>query len=160
MSIREVPHKIKLFFNNPANPVMGELYIPIIIILVAFSSFGLGRLSVIHNNKPPIILENNALKTESANKLSPIVFGGETSKNLKPVTQAASAASLGSSAPKSAAATSESGSVVASKNGKKYHFPFCAGARTISPANLITFTSIEEARKAGYTPAANCKGLK
>ncbi|HEY4511663.1 MAG TPA: hypothetical protein VJH55_02370 [Candidatus Paceibacterota bacterium] len=160
MSIREVPHKIKLFFNNPENPIMGELYIPLIIILVAFCSFGLGRLSTIHNTKPPIILENNALETESANKPSPIVLGGETSKNQKSSPQTASTASLGSSAPKSAAATSESGSVVASKNGKKYHFPFCAGARTISPTNLITFASIEEARTAGYTPAANCKGLK
>lgn len=52
------------------------------------------------------------------------------------------------------------GGVVASKNGTKYHFPWCSGAQRIAEQNLITFTSIEDARKAGYTPAANCKGLE
>lgn len=51
-------------------------------------------------------------------------------------------------------------SVVGSKNGTKYHYPWCAGAKQISSKNLITFESIEKARAAGYTPASNCKGLK
>ncbi len=55
---------------------------------------------------------------------------------------------------------SVSGEVVASKNGTKYHYPWCPGAATIKEENKIYFASIEEARKAGYTPAANCKGLK
>jgi hypothetical protein len=50
--------------------------------------------------------------------------------------------------------------VVASKSGTKYHYPWCSGARSISAKNLIKFNSPEEARKAGYTPASNCKGLK
>lgn len=52
------------------------------------------------------------------------------------------------------------GMIVASKNGSKYHFPWCSGARTMSDANKIWFSSIEEALKAGYTAAGNCKGLK
>lgn len=52
------------------------------------------------------------------------------------------------------------GKVVASKSGTKYHFPWCAGASQISEKNKIFFSSIEEARKSGYTPASNCKGLK
>lgn len=50
--------------------------------------------------------------------------------------------------------------VVASKNGVKYHYSWCPGAKQISEANKITFNSIEEARAAGYSPASNCKGLK
>ena len=50
--------------------------------------------------------------------------------------------------------------VVASKNGSKYHFPWCSGAQQIVEKNKISFNSIEEARRAGYTPAANCKGLE
>ncbi len=49
--------------------------------------------------------------------------------------------------------------VVASKNGTKYHLPWCAGAQQMKPENMIEFASIGEAEAAGYTPAANCKGL-
>jgi hypothetical protein len=51
------------------------------------------------------------------------------------------------------------GQVVASRNGSKYYYPWCGGAKTISPANLVWFTSEAKAQSAGYTPASNCKGL-
>lgn len=47
--------------------------------------------------------------------------------------------------------------IVASKNGTKYYLPECAN--TISEANKVWFVSADAARAAGYTPAANCKGL-
>lgn len=59
-----------------------------------------------------------------------------------------------------ASKTSTSTTLVASKSGKKYHFPWCAGALQITEKNKIYFTSSAEARKAGYTPASNCKGLE
>ena len=49
--------------------------------------------------------------------------------------------------------------VVASKNGTKYHLPWCPGAKQIKDENKITFISAEEARVQGYTPAANCPEL-
>lgn len=52
-----------------------------------------------------------------------------------------------------------SNSVVASREGEKYHWPWCSGAKRIKETNKIFFASPEEARKAGYTPAANCQGL-
>jgi hypothetical protein len=52
------------------------------------------------------------------------------------------------------------GVVVASKSGTKYHYPWCSGAKQISAKNKIVFASPEEAQKAGYSPATNCKGLK
>ncbi len=70
-----------------------------------------------------------------------------------PISQIAAAAS----APPAAAG---GGEVVASKGGTKYHFPWCAGASKIAAANKISFVSVEAARKAGYTPASNCKGLQ
>ncbi len=51
------------------------------------------------------------------------------------------------------------GGVVGSKNGKVYHLPWCPGALKIKPENLITFENSEEAEKAGYNKASNCKGL-
>ena len=62
--------------------------------------------------------------------------------------------------PKGRASVSSGEQVVASKNGTKYHYPWCAGAKQIAEKNKITFASTEEARAKGYTPAANCKGLK
>jgi hypothetical protein len=52
------------------------------------------------------------------------------------------------------------GLIVASKTGKKYHFPWCSGAKTMKASNRIWFDSEEAARAAGYTPAGNCAGLK
>jgi hypothetical protein len=48
---------------------------------------------------------------------------------------------------------------VASKSGTKYHYPWCPSALKIKEENKIWFSTREEAEKAGYTPAANCKGL-
>lgn len=52
------------------------------------------------------------------------------------------------------------GLVLASKNGTKYYFSWCSGASRITEANKIWFNSYAEAQKAGFTPAANCSGLK
>jgi hypothetical protein len=49
--------------------------------------------------------------------------------------------------------------VVASRSGTKYHLPTCPGAKQIKESNKITFTSIDEAKAAGYSAAANCDGL-
>ncbi|MHB8651805.1 MAG: hypothetical protein ACYC8S_01585 [Minisyncoccota bacterium] len=54
---------------------------------------------------------------------------------------------------------SRPGAVVASKTGTKYHLPGCAGAQKISETNKVWFASRADAEIAGYTPAANCKGL-
>ena len=52
------------------------------------------------------------------------------------------------------------GEVIGSKSGKKYYFPWCGTVSRIKPENQVHFASVDEARAAGYTPAANCKGLK
>ncbi len=51
------------------------------------------------------------------------------------------------------------GLVVASKNGSVYYFPWCSGASNIIERNQRWFRSEEAARRAGYAPAKNCKGL-
>jgi len=50
--------------------------------------------------------------------------------------------------------------VVASKSGSKYHYPWCSGAARIQKDNKIFFANPEEAENAGYERAQNCKGLK
>ncbi|MEX0933756.1 MAG: hypothetical protein WD003_00655 [Candidatus Paceibacterota bacterium] len=51
------------------------------------------------------------------------------------------------------------GGFVGSINSTKYHAPWCSGASRIARENEIWFASEEEAQRAGYTPAANCKGI-
>lgn len=43
------------------------------------------------------------------------------------------------------------------KNSNKYHYPTCKSALKIKPANLVKFSSPEEAKKAGYVPCKICK---
>lgn len=133
-SIREITQKIKTFLLFPPS----DLLIVAIIILVGFSSFGLGRLSVEGTQRDRVTIKGRvgeATATQSAS----VMEGASVVENT---------------------ATSPSGTIVASKNGSKYHFPWCSGARRIAEKNLISFNSIDAARTAGYTPAANCKGLE
>jgi hypothetical protein len=45
----------------------------------------------------------------------------------------------------------------ASKKSNKYHYPSCRWAKKIKPANLIIFSSVGEAKRAGYIPCKVCR---
>ncbi len=146
MSIADISKKIKYLWLDKVPPLIcrvkenfaikEDYFIIISIILIGLAGFGLGKLSALEKGREPV--------------------------QIKSVNQASS--SIVSNIPLSAAALvasdSAKGLLVASKSGKKYHFPWCAGASQIAEKNKIWFNSYEEAQKAGYTPASNCKGLK
>jgi competence protein ComEC len=48
------------------------------------------------------------------------------------------------------------GPFVGSAKSDKYHYTSCSGAKKIKPANLVTFSSSEEARAQGYVPCGIC----
>lgn len=131
--------KIKSFLD-------GRYFMPILITLAIITAFFFGRISVLENKRIPVrvIYENGGevkgVNTDNTPQPPSYSKRGEGQINTTLI--------------------DSSGQVVGSKNGTKYHFPWCAGAKQISEKNLITFNSIEEARAKGYTPAANCKGLK
>jgi len=105
-----------------------------IIILVAVASFGLGRMSVVEtaqSNTTTIAPVSRATQPAAA-VIAPLV-----ATETEPAPQPA-------------------GDFVASRNGTKYHLLTCPGAKQITEANKIYFTSVAEARASGYTPAANC----
>ncbi|MEK7116560.1 MAG: hypothetical protein AAB837_00140 [Patescibacteria group bacterium] len=134
--------------NNFLN---GPYFVPIIIILIAVIAFCLGRISGLQEKREPVrVLDNsnNSPSTSVNNPPNPPYIKGGTEANNVSVGEV------------KGVSTDSSGSVVASKNGTKYHYPWCAGAKQISQKNIITFNSIDEAKKAGYSPASNCKGLK
>lgn len=132
MSINEILEKIKPFYTI------------ILLIVVSMLFFVLGCLYGLKTNNSSIKISNqNVLETGAViNSLS------NTTKleNLK----------IGSDNVEVAS----SGEVIGSKSGKKYYFPWCGTVKRIKPENQIHFVSIEEARKAGFTPGGNCKGLK
>ena len=46
---------------------------------------------------------------------------------------------------------------IGSMNSDKYHLPSCEWARKIKPGNSVWFSSLEEARRAGYVPCKVCQ---
>ncbi|HEY0220945.1 MAG TPA: hypothetical protein VGC58_01850 [Candidatus Paceibacterota bacterium] len=128
MSIKETLEKIKPFYTL------------LLIIVIAFIFFGLGRLSLLEERHKPI-------KIEYPNK-------AETGAVINAVSEGNSGAEV------SPTPTDSSGAVIGSKSGKKYYFPWCGTVKRIKPENQVHFASIEEAKKAGFTPGGNCKGLK
>ncbi len=120
-----------------------ELFSVFIILFVGISCFCLGRLSA-----EEIKGERGDVKIESSGLLGASAAG--IPKEKEPPAKVVEETSDKS--------TGEE--VVASKSGKKYHYPWCAGAKQIAEKNKITFKNIGEARSAGYLPASNCKGLK
>jgi hypothetical protein len=132
------PEKDDGFQGKIAKFLKSSYFTAVCVVLVAISSFALGRISSIKEIREPI-----RIIQEKQENLEIIENKGEVK-----------GASVSSVVPVS------SGEVVGSKNGTKYHYPWCPGASQIAEKNKVTFASIEEARSKGYTPAANCKGLK
>lgn len=123
-----------------------DLFLAAIIALVAIIGFGLGRLSKIRELKMPITIENGIIEPS----------GDQTEAQASSLQTASAINSI----PQANTDITNAGSLVASKNGTKYYYPWCAGVSKIKEENKVFFTNTEEATKAGYSPAANCKGLK
>lgn len=133
--IHQVIGKIKWLGRKAGE---SDIYIALVVILVAFLSFGLGRLSILESKKPDIRIE-----TIPAGEAGALGAAAITAIAGKPP----------------ASAQSAQGQFVASKNGTKYYFPWCSGANRIKDENKVWFQTVEEAKKAGYQPASTCKGL-
>ena len=116
--------------------IEGDIYLVLIILLVGFGSFGLGRLSIGEERKEPVRIEYPSYNEGSV----------ETSDTFPPATEVLGILNV-------------SGKYVGSIHGNKYHLPWCGSARRIKEENEIWFDSKEEAGEAGYGPAANCPGL-
>ncbi len=130
------------------------LYLGLIVILVALCAFAAGRLSAAGNgaSQPQGLTVRYSDVAGAAGQ--GISAAALASQNLhEPALGEAVAApdlSLGSSR----------GNIVASKSGTKYHLLTCPGAKSIKEENRIYFDGRQEAEAAGYSAAANCKGLQ
>lgn len=151
MSIKDFTEKIKPFWSDTKTKlsviksnirIKEDLFIALLIVLVGLASFGLGKLSVLEAQKTPISITNqesvayDAVENNASNQNNSIV---------QPVTTAST--------------STGQGTVFGSKSGTKYYYPWCSGANRIKPENRVWFPTIEAAKAAGLTPAANCPGL-
>ena len=147
MSIKDFTEKIKPF------------YFLILFVVVAAIFFALGRLSAIEERHQPVKILQPA-SDQQANAISAISDGAggvASGAGSQPDTgdDSSGGISIGTGT-----ATSAGGTVIGSKTGKKYYFPWCATAKRIKPENQVTFASADAAKAAGYTPGGNCKGLQ
>ncbi len=151
MSIKDLLLKIKgecrnsafLFKHKSKIAFRADFFTAIVIALVAFAGFGLGRLSALEGKKTSILIERSSTLLSVSSSSSP----NETvpDKNLAPI---------------EIIQNSSEKSFVASKSGTKYYLPWCGIVSKIKEENKIWFASEAEARKAGYISATNCNGLK
>jgi hypothetical protein len=142
MSIQVYSEKIKGFFASETGK---DVSIVAIILLVAFSSFGLGRLS--KNESPDVSVEGISAKAGEAAAITAI---------LPEPAYVPAQVKVPSDTPSVSTTT---GNFVASKRGKKYYSISCTGAKNLLEANKIYFATKAQAEQAGYTKSASCPDL-
>lgn len=134
--------------NRLVSRVPKDLLIALLVLSASLASFGLGVLSA----------------RDMSGKGNVDTFRIDSSSTTNAQVLGASAALAGQDVltPKTveqATIVSTQGVYVASKTGKRYYLPTCSGAKRIKKENRISFSSLEEAKASGRTPASNCKGL-
>ena len=134
-------NKFKLYLSDDT------FFYGTLIVLVALLSFGLGRWSVLYEGVQPALLpKEDGQKASVIDEIGPYRQGkvGSTTKAVP--------------SPQTTVVSGET-QYVGSKNSDKYHLVTCPGASQIKEENKVYFASKEEAQKAGYSPASNCKGI-
>ncbi len=135
--------------NAPRKGVPEGFLTLAVVALASSASFGLGYITGREGEEESVRIEQGVVEALPAAAVAAPLTAKETPAKAP---KAKKAEPVGT-------ATEANGVYVASKKGTKYHLPTCSGAKTMSPENKIWFTTKEEAEAAGFTPAANCKGL-
>ena len=134
-----------------ANRSLDRAAVPAIVALVPLIAFGLGRLSAWDGLKSALVVHPPS-QTASASFAA--------AKDLQAVAEPVPGLTAAEAPPQNPYAGGNPDgphNFVASKNGTKYYPADCGGAKRISEANKIWFATVEEAKVAGYSAAANCK---
>ena len=135
MSLAETIHFDKA--GEPIrSPLFRKVFLALVIILTAALSFGIGRLSVGGDRGGVTIELDPALNQVETGAIS---IPSQTATTLN------------------ATRTSSATEVVVSKNGERYHYAHCAGAKQIKEENKVFFSTPEAAEAAGFSLAANCR---
>lgn len=142
-NIQEILQKLKSSGDLP------DFRVSLLILLVALGSFWLGKGTADTGESGRITVHAPESLVIVPKPLSETASTTSGSRNT-PGTVAGAGTTTGGV---------KEGAYVGSKNGDKYHLPWCSGALRIKEENKVWFASKEEAERAGYTPASNCKGI-
>ncbi len=123
--ITQTHEKIKAFLGR----YFEEVGVSVLIVLVAVSSFYLGKTSVSLETKHPPI------------KVEEVKAAATTTPAVKSTSQ------------------SQSGGVVATPNGKRWYMPWCPSVAKLAESAKRHFASVAAAEAVGLTPAKNCAGM-
>lgn len=130
--------------NRAVSGIPSEVLLALVVVLACTFSFGLGILTGKSLQNEPITISEVPLE-----KALPLAEESLPASAVTPV--------ISKEVP--VVSMNAGGQYVGSVKGTKYHLPWCPGAKTIKEENKVWFASKEEAEKAGYTPAGNCKGI-
>jgi len=129
--------KIKKFLIEKEDKII----LAIGFILVAFLSFGAGKLSETYHPPAPIIFKN-APDCPALTANGEISAGNiDTGKSIDSV--------------QSSSLSAAQGKIIGNKNSKIYHLPGSASYNKISETNRVYFNTEADAQKAGYRKAKN-----
>ncbi len=117
-----------------------DILLVIGIVLIAVINFGAGRLTA-----PKIIQEPLVIKDDLASQLPNSGMADLAGSIGQPINNSQATATSGK----------QEGKIVASKNGKYYHWPWSPWAKNIKAANRVWFNSETEAQAAGFKRASN-----
>ncbi len=142
-NIQEILQKLK------SSGELGDIRAGILVLLVALGSYWLGK-GTADTGEPGRI----TVHAPESPVIAPKPLGATTSTISASTTTPGTVAGAGTTTGKI-----QEGAYVGSKNGTKYHLPWCSGALRIKVENKVWFRTKEEAELAGYSPASNCKGI-
>ncbi len=145
MSIQGISLKFKGLLQNT------EIQLAILIVAVSLVSFFLGRVSMTQDTS-----QNHEIR-----EITQVgtVMESTTVIPAPPTVPLVSPTPVIETKTPSSTIPATTGAYVGSKNGTKYHLPWCGSAKLIKEENRVWFASKEEAEKAGYIPASTCKGI-
>ncbi len=168
MSIPIYREKIKSFFGSEKGK---DVFIFAVIVCVAISSFVLGKLSVVESNaSKPVVVKFDPSVTdyfykegEGGKSNTPALSGssGQTDDSIldMDIEEVAGETKVNIETEESkmnSIADLQKGDIVASSRGSKYYYVYCSGAKSLSEANKIYFSSEEEAEANGYSLSTSC----
>lgn len=128
-----------------------RLTVPLIVMLAALLSFGIGRLSALEEGRGQVIIHPPSQAASAS------FAAARNSSAIAVPDPWLSEEEAPSRNPHASGNPDGPRIFVASKNGTKYYPVDCGGAKRIGDKNKIWFPTEEAARLAGYSRAANCK---
>jgi hypothetical protein len=160
---------VRLEKQNRKITILGSMFMTLVVLILAAFTVLMVQANVIHQGVIRHALQKVESPKPSASKKTAPVNDPQPAGPLAkvndspaagPVAKESDAKPVESAAPitdpKSGQETAPV-KYVGSITSNKYHYPDCKWAATIKPYKLRTFSSVKEAREAGYIPCPTCR---